>query len=195
MFKKNKNGEETVKVKAKIFKGKGKDKKESKPTVVDILNSGEVDFKDFRTYCVNYTENGDWVFNIGGEGGVMNTYDPEKKEIDSKEFAEAYDHDLIQVYRHQDDSLVTKNVKMLRCGEDGPYSSIVSICREAEKKLGKHNKKAELIANKICEFFDERMTDGDSIHNVHIWVPVWRTSSEKGFLVRLLDGRINFIVT
>lgn len=92
MFKKNKNGEETIKVKA-VKEKKAKEKKPSrkdKSTVTDIFRCQEIQFKDFRTYCTNHTKNGDWILNLGGENGVIETHNPEK-EIDSKEFMVTYD--------------------------------------------------------------------------------------------------------
>ena len=206
MFKKNKNGKETIKVMV-VKEKKAKEKKPSKKdksTVTDIFRGQEIQFKDFRTYCTNHTKNGDWILNLGGENGVIETHNPEK-EIDSKEFMGTYDENLIQVYRHQDESLVSKNVKKI--GEDtdpetkGLYSSFMVVSAHIVNKLSDSSLFSTEIIKKFCEeiadIYDRFMVknEEDQVYGIHIWVPVWRTTSEKGFIVSLLDGRINFIIT
>ena len=206
MFKKNKNGEETIKVKV-VKEKKAKEKKPSKKdksTVTDIFRCQEIQFKDFRTYCTNHTKNGDWILNLGGENGVIDTHNPEK-EIDSKEFMGTYDENLIQVYRHQDESLVSKNVKMIGVDTDpenkGLYSSFMVVSAHIVNKLSDSSLFSTEIIKKFCEeiadIYDRFMVknEEDQVYGIHIWVPVWRTTSEKGFVVGLLDGRINIIIT
>ena len=206
MFKKNKNGKETIKVMV-VKEKKAKEKKPSKKdksTVTDIFRCQEIQFKDFRTYCTNHTKNGDWILNLGGENGVIETHNPEK-EIDSKEFMGTYDENLIQVYRHQDESLVSKNVKMIGVDTDpenkGLYSSFMVASAHIVNKLSDSSLFSTEIIKKFCEdiadIYDRFMVknEEDQVYGIHIWVPVWRTTSEKGFIVSLLDGRINFIIT
>ena len=206
MFKKNKNGKETIKVMV-VKEKKAKEKKPSKKdksTVTDIFRCQEIQFKDFRTYCTNHTKNGDWILNLGGENGVIETHNPEK-EIDSKEFMGTYDENLIQVYRHQDESLVSKNVKMIGVDNDpenkGLYSSFMVVSAHIVNKLSDSSLFSTEIIKKFCEeiadIYDRFMVknEEDQVYGIHIWVPVWRTTSEKGFIVSLLDGRINFIIT
>ena len=206
MFKKNKNGKEPIKVMV-VKEKKAKEKKPSKKdksTVTDIFRCQEIQFKDFRTYCTNYTKNGDWIINLGGENGVIETHNPEK-EIDSKEFMGTYDENLIQVYRHQDESLVSKNVKMIGVDNDpenkGLYSSFMVVSAHIVNKLSDSSLFSTEIIKKFCEeiadIYDRFMVknEEDQVHGIHIWVPVWRTTSEKGFVVGLLNGRINFIIT
>lgn len=185
MFKKNKNGEETVK--AKIFKGKKV--KENKPSkdvgVFSFFDSCA--FKDFRTYCANSTDDGDWILNLGSSDAIMHTYNPDE-EFDEKK----YDENLIQVYRHQDSSLVTKNTKMLGEEEGGLRHAATIFCYFMERKIHKHRKEVEAISKHLCEFFDRRM---DSRGHIHIWVPVQNTTSKDCLLIKLLDGRINIIIT
>ena len=186
MFKKNKNGEETVKVKTKLFKGKHKkEKKSNKDESEFFIFSEFCTFKDFRTYCSDLTADGDWIINLGNSDGIMSTYDPETASDDQE-----YDENLLQVYRRQDDSLVTKNTKMLGEEEGGLRRAASIFCYFMERKLHKHRKEIEVISRHLCEFFDRR-TEG----HIHIWVPVEKTTSKDCLLVKLLDGRINIIVT
>lgn len=190
MFKKNKNGEETVKVKAKIFKGKKV--KENKPSkdvgVFSFFDSCA--FKDFRTYCSDLTADGDWIINLGCSDAIMSTYNPESTSDDQE-----YDENLLQVYRHQDYSLVTKNTKMLG-EEDGGLRRVATLlCYFMERKIYKHRKEVEAISKHLCEFFDRRMEGYNGIAHVHIWVPVQKTTSKDCLLIKLLDGRINIIIT
>lgn len=206
MFNKNKNGKETTKIKV-VKERKSKEKKPSKKdksTVTDIFRCQEIQFKDFRTYCTNHTKNGDWILNLGGENGVIETHNPEK-EIDSKEFMGTYDENLIQVYRHQDESLVSKNVKMIGVDNNpenkGLYSSFMVVSAHIVNKLSDSSLFSTEIIKKFCEeiadIYDRFMVknEEDQVYGIHIWVPVWRTTSEKGFVVGLLDGRINIIIT
>lgn len=187
MFKKNKNGKETIKVMV-VKEKKAKEKKPSKKdksTVTDIFRCQEIQFKDFRTYCSDLTADGDWIINLGNSDGIMSTYDPETASDDQE-----YDENLLQVYRRQDDSLVTKNTKMLGEEEGGLRRAATIFCYFMERKLHKHRKEIEVISRHLCEFFDRR-TEG----HIHIWVPVEKTTSKDCLLVKLLDGRINIIVT
>lgn len=190
MFKKNKNGGEAVKAKAKIFKSKANKEKSNKNDSEFFGFSEFCTFKDFRTYCSDLTADGDWIINLGSHGAIMSTYNPETASDDQE-----YDENLIQVYRHQDSSLVTKNTKMLGEEEGGLRHAATIFCYFMERKIHKHRKDVEKLASKISEFFDRRMTDGDSVRHIHIWVPMQQTTSKDCLLIKLLDGRINIIIT
>ena len=191
MFKKNKNGEETIKVKAKLVKDrKAKEKKSNKDESEFFRFSESCIFKDFRTYCSDLTADGDWIINLGGSDAIMHTYDPEVTAEDQE-----YDENLLQVYRHQDYSLVTKNTKMLGEEEGGPRRAAALFCSFTERKIYKHRKEVEAISKHLCEFFDRRMEGYNGIGRIHIWVPVQETTSKDCLLIKLLDGRINIIIT
>lgn len=201
MFKKN-NGNDESKALAVARSPKTKKAKKT-ATVYDIIRTKVVEFKDFRTYCINNTKSGDWVFNLGAEPAVTKTFDPSVEHVDSKEFMETYDENLVQVYRHQDSSLVMKNVKML--GDQDPekkglYSGIANISLYASSKLESKiikSKTLETICSKACNAYDSFMMENEDgeIYGIHVWVPVWRTTSDTGVLVSLLDGRVNLIIT
>ena len=188
MFKKkNKNGDEAVKAKAKIFKSKANKEKSNKNDSEFFGFSEFCTFKDFRTYCSDLTADGDWIINLGSPGAIMSTYNPETASDDQE-----YDENLIQVYRHQDSSLVTKNTKMLVEEEGGLRHTATIFCYFIERKIHKHRKEVEAISKHLCEFFDRRM---DGHGHIHIWVPVQKTTSKDCLLIKLLDGRINLIIT
>ena len=88
-------------------------KKETKLTGCEaVFQRDEIDFIDFKTYCSNFTRNCDWVIPLGSFFSLGYEYEEGFNE-DTKEFMETYDDDLIMVFRHQDEKLVRKNVKML----------------------------------------------------------------------------------
>ena len=191
MFKKKKNSEEATKVKAKLFKDrKAKEKKSNKDESEFFRFSESCIFKDFRTYCSDLTADGDWIINLGGSDAIMHTYDPESTVEDQE-----YDENLLQVYRHQDYSLVTKNTKMLGEEEGGLRRAATLFCYFIERKIYKHRREVDAISRHLCEFFDRRMEGYNGVGRIHIWVPVQETTSKDCLLIKLLDGRINIIIT
>lgn len=189
MFKKKKNSEEATKVKAKLFKGKHKKEKPNKDEYEFFRFSESCIFKDFRTYCSEITADGDWIINLGCSDAIMSTYNPESTSDDQE-----YDENLLQVYRHQDYSLVTKNTKML--GEEGGLRRAATLfCYFMERKIYKHRREVDAISRHLCEFFDRHMEGYNGVGRIHIWVPVQETTSKDCLLIKLLDGRINLIIT
>lgn len=83
----------------------------------------------------------------------------------------------------------------------GLYSSFMVVSAHIVNKLSDSSLFSTEIIKKFCEeiadIYDRFMVknEEDQVYGIHIWVPVWRTTSEKGFIVSLLDGRINFIIT
>ena len=120
---------------------------------------------------------------------------------DDKTFMETYDDDLIMVYRHQDEKLIRKNVKMLgnkeAPSEKGLHGSIVKFLDRLAKTIKRFpEKKVSGVCDKLRELYDKNMSDpvtGQQTE-IHIWIPVWRTTCPKAMIVSIL-GRINLIIT
>lgn len=175
-------------------------KKETKLTGYEaVFQRDEIDFIDFKTYCSNFTTNGDWVIPLGSFFSLGYEYEEGFNE-DTKEFMETYDDDLIMVFRHQDEKLVRKNVKML--GDKDPsnkglYGSILKFLDGLEKTIERFpEKKVASVCDKLRELYDKKMSDlttGQQTE-IHIWIPVWRTTCEKALIVSVI-GRINLIIT
>lgn len=167
-----------------------------------IFQRTEIDFYDFRTYCCNYTRSGDWVIPLGDDMSVQTVYDPEKgsKEITREEMCTKDVDGLITIYRHQDDNLVMKNPRML--GTRDPekkgliYYALIGLQR-LDEIIAKLPKRAvEKVCMKLTEKYDSYMKDRTTgqVIETHIWIPLWRSASEKALLIHILD-RINIIVT
>ena len=87
--------------------GKNKERKLTGCEAVFVRD--EVDFIDFKTYCSNFTTNGDWVIPLGSFFAIGAEYEEGfVNGEDDKTFMETYDDDLIMVYRHQDEKLIRK---------------------------------------------------------------------------------------
>lgn len=166
-----------------------------------VFQRYEIDFYDFHTYCCNFTTNGDWVIALGSEQATKGRYEEKFDNDDSEKFMEEFDGGLLKVYRHQDDSLVRKNVKMLGDRKNpkkkGLYYNILMAIEKADRILSKiPNGTLTFACDFIRKVYDDRMKDpitGQQIET-HIWIPIWRTTGEKGFLISIL-GRINLIIT
>lgn len=166
-----------------------------------IFERTEIDFCDFRTYCSNFTENGDWIIPISGDFAPEAEYVPGyKNEDDDEYFMRTYDEDLVSIYRHQDDNLVVKNVKML--GGKNPKNkglifNIYKIMGKIDKIVSRLPRKTtENICGIARKAYDGAMKDSTTgqVPEIHIWIPLWRTKCEKALLIHILD-RINVIIT
>lgn len=180
--------------------GKNKERKLTGCEAVFVRD--EIDFIDFKTYCNSFTTNGDWVIPLGSFFAVGAEYEEGfVNGEDDKTFMETYDDDLIMVYRHQDEKLIRKNVKMLGNKKDpsekGLYGSIVKFLDGLEKTIKRFPEKKVLnVCDKLRELYDKKMSDpvtGQQTE-IHIWIPVWRITCEKAMIVSII-GRINLIIT
>ena len=161
----------------------------------------EVDFIDFKTYCSNFTTNGDWVIPLGSYFAIGAEYEEGfVNGEDDKTFMESYDDDLIMVYRHQDEKLIRKNVKMLGSKnpiEKGLHGSVIKFLDGLEQTI-KHfpEKKVASVCDKLRGLYDKKMSDPvtGQQSEIHIWIPVWRTACPKAMIVSII-GRINLIIT
>ena len=161
----------------------------------------EVDFIDFKTYCSNFTANCDWVIPLGSFFAIGAEYEEGfVNGEDNKEFMETYDDDLIMIYRHQDEKLIRKNVKMLGSknpSEKGLYGSVIKFLDSLEKTIRRFpEKKVTNVCDKLRELYDKKMSDPvtGQQSEIHIWIPIWRTTCEKAMIVSII-GRINLIIT
>lgn len=167
-----------------------------------IFQRTEIDFYDFRTYCCNFTRSGDWIVPLGDDMSVQTMYDPEKdKEDITKEEMHSKDVDgLITIYRHQDDSLVMKNPRMLGTRDPAKkgliYYVLIAMQRLDEFIAKLPKKMVEKICTKLVDKYDTYMKDRTTgqVIETHIWIPLWRSASEKALLIHILD-RINIIIT
>ena len=179
-----------------------KKKKVENPTGSDIVfQRSEIDFYDFRTYCCNFTTNGDWIIPLSSEEATKRKYEDGFHGENSKNLMETFDSGLLSVYRHQDDKLVRKNIRMLGDRSDpdkkGLYYSVLMAIDKADRIIAKLPKKGLVT---VCDFirklYDDNMKDpvtGQQIET-HIWIPVWKATSEKAILISLL-GRVNLVIT
>lgn len=167
-----------------------------------IFQRTEIEFYDFKTYCCNFTRSGDWIIPLGDDMSIQTKYDPEKdnKEITKEEMYSKEVDGLITIYRHQDDSLVMKNPRMLGTrdlAKKGLIYYVLIGMQRLDEAIAKLPKRAvEKICVKLTEKYDTYMKDrttGQSIET-HIWIPLWRSASEKALLIHILD-RINIIIT
>ena len=166
-----------------------------------IFERTEIDFCDFRTYCTNFTGNGDWVVPISGDFAPEAEYTPGYKNEDNDEvFMKTYDEDLIKVYRHQDDNLVVKNVKMLGSRNpknNGLIFNVLKFMEKLDKAIAKLPRKpVENVCRLVKKIYDDAMKDSttEQVPEIHVWIPLWRTKCEKALLIHILD-RINVIIT
>ena len=81
--------------------------------------------------------------------------------------------------------------------EKGLYGSIVKFLDGLEKTIKRFpEKKVSGVCDKLRELYDKKMSDpvtGQQTE-IHIWIPVWRTTCEKAMIVSII-GRINLIIT
>lgn len=179
----------------------GKNKERTLTGCDAVFVRDEVDFIDFKTYCSNFTTNGDWVIPLGSFFAIGAEYEEGfVNGEDDKAFMESYDDDLVMIYHHQDEKLIRKNVKMLGSknpSEKGLYGSIIKFLDGLEKTIKRfHEKKISSVCDKLRELYDNKMSDPTTGQQteIHIWIPVWRTTCEKAMIVSII-GRINLIIT
>ena len=162
-----------------------------------VFLKNEIDFVDFRTYCCNAVANGDWVISLSN--GDDFSIKEKEQEKDDAEFANTYDDELVKLYRRQDESIVVKNIKIISGGRPsnkGLYGKIDKILDRLDESVKKvPGKKLEKVCDVLRKHYDANIKDslGQSVET-HIWVPLWRTHSEKALLVTIL-GRINIVIT
>ena len=81
--------------------------------------------------------------------------------------------------------------------EKGLYGSIVKFLDGLEKTIKRFPEKKVLnVCDKLRELYDKKMSDPTTGQQteIHIWIPVWRTTCEKAMIVSII-GRINLIIT
>lgn len=152
----------------------------------------EIQFGSFKEYVRYYTLNGDWLLPLSDKISF-------KEEKDSNIDPCEFDDGLINPYRHQDDSIVLKNVKMIA---NVKKTNTSNIARFISNIFNNHSDDinnipfANKFFKKFMEIYDDLMRDQDTGYSnrIHIWIPLWDTNPEFAMEYSICD-RIFIVIT
>lgn len=148
------------------------------------ITKKEIPFVNFKTYTRDQTNNGDWLIPLG-------TNMPSQRNTNLDMYS--YNPDLVNPYRHQDDTIVLKNVKAISNGNVKNLSRILlNLFIKYEDKINSFPGK---LFKSFIELYDTHMRDEATgyISNIHIWIPLWESNTDSATVYSICD-RI-FIIT
>lgn len=150
----------------------------------------EVYFESIHKYIHHQTDSGDYIIPLTSQADqCFEKITKDQLAYDEEDYVNTFDTRLLRFYRHQDTSLVLKNIK--KFGEnEGLLDKVQLIIIKADALIRKFPKVViQKIANTISEGYDKLFKDPTTNHvpKLIIWIPVWKINADKAIEITILD--------